>query len=606
MRRVFRRFFLASVIIVTGSTPAMANPVAYFLAEWLLGKVLDGVYDAVTGRPDVRELNRRLLDVESVLRDIEPNIAQRIHSLRLELQANIDRKLDREEFERFRTRLEEDLGRLRHEVSQITARVSEHDRLITGHSAGIQDLRSITRDLQRSSQLNSQAILELRTDLTAVEHRVSAVEVILAPIPRLTSSLGLFESVRQGKPVPHPLIKGWVGLLNDSVLLSNELDALGQLYRGNAPPLIDARRRAEGLSARIAKYHETVSVQLAQALKERYALATTDTELHPEIRHRDREIAAILWLGIVSAPITPDERPGFLAIPQDLWAAEGSDILVAVCDSGVGLEDMVPVFRVLVFQETLRSSEAMQQSKSANCPKELKSLGRKIDRLVRESSELRHESREVASLLDSNNAQFTVKAEPMQKLLSRRTAQIHRMAVMQHECDQLLQSALLDYLRHALSERFTTSSMMSFRRSCLVPLGALYLDLSCPDWLDHDVAVGVWNRFGTDDQSPVKTNAMDEKAEEEGGAPTFVFSPGSAQTVRLSEKQQCQIGSATLILLDDDDGDGVEISLDGKHHTIGLNKRFEYLGRGGERVAVIALTSDLPDSSAELSIEWNP
>ena len=80
--------------VVSAAVSKFGPPVLRFLAEWGASKLLDGVYDSVTGQPDMALLQRRLKELENNAA-LKSELQDAVRSFRLEL----DQRVTRDEME---------------------------------------------------------------------------------------------------------------------------------------------------------------------------------------------------------------------------------------------------------------------------------------------------------------------------------------------------------------------------------------------------------------------------------------------------------------------------------------------------------------------------
>ena len=141
MRDYHKLMFLGSITLISGCNPVVA-PVAETaapaastaLANWfegyLLGKAADGIWDSVTGKPDVRELQERLDAFQADLARTDSRCADEIKRLRLKIDRNTTEEQYRElaigtarRLEKLELRVD-DLARILDDVKKFVAQES--------------------------------------------------------------------------------------------------------------------------------------------------------------------------------------------------------------------------------------------------------------------------------------------------------------------------------------------------------------------------------------------------------------------------------------------------------------------------------------------------
>lgn len=130
---------------------AIFNPLG-FAADYLFSKAVDGIWDAVTGEPDVRELDRRLGELETRLSEHDPEMGNRIGDLR----SQVDEQTSREDYDRLANQtldsLADRVAALERQQAETSSRV---DRLS-------EDADELDRELDR---LNEKYRQELSREL---------------------------------------------------------------------------------------------------------------------------------------------------------------------------------------------------------------------------------------------------------------------------------------------------------------------------------------------------------------------------------------------------------------------------------------------------------
>jgi hypothetical protein len=113
--------------------PQHANAgVLSWLGRYLLGRVTDGIWDRMTGKPDVRELDRRLRQVESVLARTEGRgYAQHVRTIRRSVSRDTNpldyARMVREVVDRI-ARLERRVGDLESSIGGLQSNVRDFER----------------------------------------------------------------------------------------------------------------------------------------------------------------------------------------------------------------------------------------------------------------------------------------------------------------------------------------------------------------------------------------------------------------------------------------------------------------------------------------------
>ena len=119
---------------------AAIQPVFQWATGYLLGKAVDPLWDKVTGKPDVRALERRIQAVEEQLDRFDEKSARIVGQLRSQITPNLSRseynRLARHTF----SQLEVRIAKLEKEVAELKHQVYQHDNQLRAHSQGFKAL----------------------------------------------------------------------------------------------------------------------------------------------------------------------------------------------------------------------------------------------------------------------------------------------------------------------------------------------------------------------------------------------------------------------------------------------------------------------------------
>ncbi|MEZ6141853.1 MAG: hypothetical protein R3B84_14875 [Zavarzinella sp.] len=137
------RFFLAKSIpgmiavvvfaMIAGCgphTPKMAVVAVDWTAKFLLGKLADGIWDSATGKPDIKELDKRLSYVEKDMRAKGPECAEPVSDLRDKLVSDMKKDDYLSLEKKYRQQVNDRLDRLEEKVKRLETPTDEDKELL--------------------------------------------------------------------------------------------------------------------------------------------------------------------------------------------------------------------------------------------------------------------------------------------------------------------------------------------------------------------------------------------------------------------------------------------------------------------------------------------
>src|SRR5882672_934045 len=168
-------FILQSNLYNTHANPLI--PIAKFIGEYLLGKGLDYIWDKRTGKPDVTELQRRIKDLEDVVIQTDPKLADPFKKLFIRINPDTSK----EDFQRMAQEVHKDFMRrvadLEGRVDKMERSTEKTDKKIASLSEGLAKLS------ERLAKLES---YPKGDPPTRVPFSAPAAPQPISPIPSLT------------------------------------------------------------------------------------------------------------------------------------------------------------------------------------------------------------------------------------------------------------------------------------------------------------------------------------------------------------------------------------------------------------------------------------
>lgn len=132
-----RVFSVVLVVLLTCSGSLTANPIAVavgaFAADYLLGKGIDEIWDEVTNKPDVRELDQRISVVEDELRRLDPQLGDAVSALRKDVYKEMS-------LENYKARASKTVEHINYRLTKLEKRVLNNEETIARLESRIENL----------------------------------------------------------------------------------------------------------------------------------------------------------------------------------------------------------------------------------------------------------------------------------------------------------------------------------------------------------------------------------------------------------------------------------------------------------------------------------
>ena len=159
-----------NLMFLVVSMPASASlPLVPIIVSYVQGKIIDkgfeALWDAITGKPNVREIDRRLRTVESELRDLDPNLGNPIAELRKDVYKSIS-------FEDYKSKASTAVDAIAYRVSLLEKRVANNEQAIARLEARVAALEGSSK--RRSGR--------------SITHSSSSLSITIGEKPRVSRS----------------------------------------------------------------------------------------------------------------------------------------------------------------------------------------------------------------------------------------------------------------------------------------------------------------------------------------------------------------------------------------------------------------------------------
>jgi hypothetical protein len=141
---------LALVILFGAAQPAHAGGFVDWLASYLLGKAADAIFDPLTGRPDTRELDRRLAEAERRGAQQDAKVDDIIREFRRGTSPTMTK-------DEFRALVKQTIGDVSERLARVEKRLNNQDTRLNNQGARISRIEDAVFGPQGSLQrANSQ------------------------------------------------------------------------------------------------------------------------------------------------------------------------------------------------------------------------------------------------------------------------------------------------------------------------------------------------------------------------------------------------------------------------------------------------------------------
>jgi hypothetical protein len=444
MRRIIF-YCMLSVLAITGTVQAV-HPAVAFLGDYFLGKVLDEVFDAATGKPDPHELKRQLDSLSGSLSQMghaQGDLLQQLHSLRQEVNERTSRAV----------------------IEQVVRSVlhSYEDRL---------------------------SKVDIR--LSTAEQRLKDIENLFGYVPIVLPSPLLGDTL-EAEPTVHPLMAQYAKLLVRSETNRIELAKLRQTLKDNAPELAQQLKDAAEILSATRALHDAVKTELSARLPDRQRLLQTRKINHPEVREIDKRLASLAWLVAITKPASEGENKGRLPVPNALLGPMCSEILVAFKLSGVAETDLVPLFRILLSVPMKGEIEgAMPTQANGN-----EAFYEQAKALQEEIAQLQTDAVKVNVDLAAARQSYSPAHASVVTLRKLKDGILHRAANLYKRSESMLQSALNAYVLQLQTIRSNSVAMVAFRDTVLVTVHRIAEVTNGADSSLNSLQDGVWEGLTT-------------------------------------------------------------------------------------------------------------
>ncbi len=426
---------------------AQANPfvwLAKFMGEYFLGKAIDEVWDAATGKPDVRELDRRLESFQLALGKVDANLTRSVAELRRELNDKVTKEQVRKIVEQA--------------LADLEKRVKE---------------------------------LEIRVD--RIDVRVKAIEEAFGFLPTVPPSPLLRTTVAEGNPEAHPLTVEWAKLLSRMETSRVNIELLLVDRTDENADVKSARTGDARLLTEISPLKQKVSTEFSRLFEEREELMKQGLRpTHRSIRLQDDKLASVMWLRGVTQPVKDGKNSGRLPVPRELVGPACSDILAAFDIAKADTRALVPLFRQLLVIEI----QPVAGGTPLALTPEMERVVAKSRAVFESAATLRDGVRQTDAEIERTRKEFSENHEEMKKLRTKQRGLLDQIHKLHDDAEKLLTEGLELYVEMLKKgERPTNSRMLEFRKQVPKPLSELAAVTSCEDWTDPISKNDTWTKF---------------------------------------------------------------------------------------------------------------
>jgi len=442
---------------------AEANPyaphAAKFLGEYFLGKALDEVWSTVTGTPNLKELDVRLKAFENALNQVDRTLSRSVEQLREELDSKTTKAEVRQVVLDVLARLDDRIKELDQRVDRLDNRVKEIEEAI--------------------------GLLYLPT-------------VPPAPVRPTAASPTSTEL--------HPLTVQWALLLVKSLQNLLDIESKSATHGPQNQEIGRLQKVEKQIIEETLDLHEATIAASGPLIHHRATLVGAPNYLKPadaRVRDVDQKLATLLWLRVVTRPITEGKLRGRLPVPTALLGPSCTDIVCGLEAAGVAPEKLTPIFRYL-----LRSRAAIECVPGDAVPPE------KLEDLARRSRKVLSVAHEVALQAQVTEGQLerSLRADRdrYRDARAQQARQTESIRALHRQSDTLLEESLICFVGSLKEEPPTTARMHAFHKNVLQPLYALNDVTSCVDWDVPVCAIDTWQRFSAYEPNNRRASDADE------------------------------------------------------------------------------------------------
>ena len=448
------RILLTVALFSLATVPAKANPAAAAVGKWALqqvaGKAFDELWDAATGKPDVRAIQSRLETAERVLAQAGRDIAQ--------TNAEMSTRY---------ADMASQLSKLRQEMNENTSR---------------ERIEGIVRDVLGK--------MEQRVD--RIEIKVDEIATLFRFLPTVTPAPLLADRVAEGDPAVHPLMAEYARLLVQCETSRLEIARLRQLFQDTAPELAPALQKDRAILAGVTELNQKANAELAKLLPDREALLQTHKPAHPVVREMDSRLASIAWLCGITRPLADGPDKGRLPVPRDLLGPRCSDMLIAFDLSAVKPADLTPLFRQLL---TLPVEGSAGGEKTVAMPAALTAHIATGSRLVQSSEAGVASAHQIQAGLQTALRDLSPTHPDVLKLLAEKKQALLQTSSLHATAELNLNTAIADYVTALRQTRPTAAPMLQFRSGTLQPLAKVCALTAGADAAEFTARDDCWKRL---------------------------------------------------------------------------------------------------------------
>ncbi|MEQ8785224.1 MAG: hypothetical protein RIC55_02960 [Pirellulaceae bacterium] len=469
--------------------------VAATVGARLVERSVDSLWEQAFGSEDqrVRELDRRLLTYETLLRRLDQQQADAVAEFRSELST--------------RTTAEDVRRIVNPTLAAIAAQVQALENSVA-------DVRSDTAELQSRTE-------DLDDRLACLEQVFGDIRYI-PPAPMLRSSV-------DGKPQAHPMVLDWVRLLCRSESSRLSLFKLRQRHPEQNEKVQTALMLDQQVVAATQELHHKALVNYANKLEQREQLLKEFLPGTPEVVAFDEQLAASAWLVAVTKPIDDGPFTGRMGTPDTMFGPYGSEIINAMTLSGADLRaDVVPLYRQQIMAQAVARKEHPgagffeDASKAAivetTFAANLRSSVVKRNELLMYVAGGALRAQALEQQLQKTQQDYSAQHPQVKSLVREKDHLIVGIHRLHDLANAALDDAIGVYLEEMRLVRPTSPPMEQYFDSVLLDLAELYEATRCLDWDSSAACRVTWSTFCDLSQrkdSPVAVKVTSIAANEE-------------------------------------------------------------------------------------------